>query len=368
MDGGKLQEVIKKKEHRYIWLEKELRGSVLECAAVCLVLFLIAGYWVYRGDYQITESAVVFGVAMIYMIWRNFRKYKRYYQSMQQMQDYLEAYEVGNYTYHAEENFMQEGIESQIQEQLERMGFAMAVIKAQMVGEKENTKALITDISHQLKTPLSALKLSFELAEDNHLTTEEKIEFLTRGNKEVKKLELLMEALTNLSRMEADMIQIHPVPQEIRKTLLDAVSSVYMKAFQKQIEIEWEEPELLDMHLKTLHDPKWTQEAFINILDNAVKYSQAGTVIHVHMKEQISYLTIRIEDQGIGIPPNEYSNIFKRFYRVQREEIQKEEGSGVGLYLTRRILEEQGGSVRVEPGNPHGTIFLVILPKITYTL
>lgn len=100
----------------------------------------------------------------------------------------------------------------------------------------------------------------------------------------------------------------------------------------------------------------------MNVLDNAVKYSLPGSRIEIRVNPAVSYLFIEVEDEGIGIPSKEYTRIFQRFYRSDVSMVRKEEGTGVGLYLTRKILEEQGGSIRVKKGK-RGSIFQMTLPK-----
>ncbi|HIU75011.1 MAG TPA: HAMP domain-containing histidine kinase [Candidatus Pelethocola excrementipullorum] len=233
------------------------------------------------------------------------------------------------------------------------------LLKNRMQREETETKSLVTDISHQLKTPLSSLKMCYEIADTNSFTPEEQRSFLIQGQHEVKKLENLTQSLINLSRLETRMIQITPESASLKKTLLAAVNGVYMKAFEKNIAISVNEFEDDNLFL----DPRWTQEALLNVLDNGIKYSPSDTSIEIRVTPMVSYHLIEIEDQGVGVPKEEMNQIFKRFYRGKASGIQKTEGSGVGLYLTRRILEEQGGSIRVKRGRK-GSVFLIALPKI----
>ena len=235
------------------------------------------------------------------------------------------------------------------------------LLKNRMRREETETKSLVTDISHQLKTPLSSLKMCYEIADTSSFTPEEQRSFLIQGHNEVKKLENLTQSLINLSRLETRMIQITPESASLKKILLAAVNGVYMKAFEKNITISVNEFEDDKLFL----DPRWTQEALLNVLDNGVKYSPSGTSIEIRVMSMVSYHLIEVEDQGVGVPKEEMNQIFKRFYRGKESLIQKTEGSGVGLYLTRKILEEQGGSIRVKKGRK-GSVFLIALPKIRF--
>lgn len=224
--------------------------------------------------------------------------------------------------------------------------------------EENDTKSLITDLSHQLKTPIASLRLGCELAETTVLTEAEQQEFRKNEYEEVRKLENLLNSLMNLSKLEVKIIQLKPVKASLKNTLVNAVNSVYMKAFEKEIEIVMEEFE----DRTIIHDTKWTAEAFVNVLDNGIKYSPTGTKIKIRAEVLISYMLIEIEDEGIGIPAKEAYKVFQRFYRGDNEVAEQQEGSGVGLYLTRKILEEQKGTISVKSGIPRGSVFQITLP------
>ena len=238
-----------------------------------------------------------------------------------------------------------------------------SLLKSRIEREAAETKTLVTDISHQLKTPLASLKMCYEIADTSRFTKEEQHSFLMQGKNEVFKLENLTKSLIQLSRLETNMIRLEPVYESLKKTLQGAVSSVYMKAYGKNIAISVSEFE----DENVLQDPRWTQEALVNILDNAVKYSAPNTAVEIRVEPMVSYYLIEIEDQGIGIPKEERNQIFKRFYRGRSSAVQETDGSGVGLYLTRKILEEQGGSICVKSGRK-GCIFQITYPKTSHRL
>lgn len=104
-------------------------------------------------------------------------------------------------------------------------------------------------------------------------------------------------------------------------------------------------------------------EAFENVIENSVKYSPEGSRVKIRVEPYISYISVEVEDQGMGIDKKEYTNIFQRFYRGKEAERTGLDGAGVGLYLVRKILEEQGGNVRVLKSGAWGTTFQMVLPK-----
>lgn len=347
---------MKSRERGYIWLEKECKRMITASSAAVALFFVIIFLMFQPG---IVPWAVLFCAAMLLNAAWEYLTYRREYRSYQAFYRYLEEFETGNYAYRGEKDFIDEGICAQLGEQLARMGAAFGGLKERLVEEKENTKVLVTDISHQLKTPVASLELSYELLQDESLTQDEREEFLKRSGREVKRLTHLVETLSNLSRLEADMIKLSPKEAELKKTLIRAVNGIYAKAEKKEIEIE-----LMDFEpVRLVHDVRWTAEAVSNVLDNAVKYSPVGTKIQIRVNILVSYVFVEVEDEGIGIPKSEYPDIFKRFYRGKGAAVEKEEGAGVGLYLVRKILQEQGGSVRAVKAPGGGTIMQMMLPK-----
>lgn len=247
-----------------------------------------------------------------------------------------------------------------------KLGHKLMLRTQALSEERDNTKTLVTDISHQLKTPVSALKncLTMSMEADSD---EERDTFLQKCSLQLTKLESLMEALINISRLETSMITLQREKTALSDILLDAVNTIYVKAMQKDISVEvtyspGESSDAPGASLLLSLDRKWTAEALANILDNAVKYSPSESTVTIRINKLYSYVRIEIEDTGIGIPREEYNKIFQRFYRGAHPAIQHSEGSGVGLYLSRKIIEEQGGSIMVKPALNQGSIFVVQLP------
>lgn len=227
--------------------------------------------------------------------------------------------------------------------------------------ERDHTKTLVTDISHQLKTPVSALKSCFAMCMEAD-TEEERTDFLQRCAQQMDRLEKLVAVLVSISRLETALISLRQEKVALSDILTDAVNAVYEKALQKNISIEICDSDQEDgTSVSLLADRHWTSEAIANILDNAVKYSPAGSTVNLRIHKFCSYVQLEIADQGIGIPQTEYNRIFKRFYRGSHPVIKQSEGSGVGLYLARRIIEEQGGTVTVRSATEQGSVFDVHL-------
>lgn len=227
-------------------------------------------------------------------------------------------------------------------------------------GEKEQVKSLISNMSHQLKTPLANIMMYEEILradsiEGENLTLEERKRFLDKMHVQSEKVDWILNSLFKMVKLEENVIVFEAGPNLIRKTLLDAVNLVYEKAQKKQIEIETEYFPDCSLY----HNPKWTAEVFVNILENAVKYTPECGKIRIGMRRFEMYSQIWIRDTGIGIAQEELTGIFKRFYRSR--DVENLEGSGIGLYLSKLILEKEKGYMNVDSVLGEGSCFSVFL-------
>lgn len=262
-----------------------------------------------------------------------------------------------DFSFISDSELMEKAGDSGFADSLMKLAQAMEIKTRKFNEEHDNTKTLVTDISHQLKTPISAMKACFDMYREAE-TKEERDEFAYRAKIQVDKLESLAASLVNISRLESRMITPEPEKIPLTDILVGAVNTVYHKAMQKKIEIETEELDDVTVYA----DRKWTTEAVANVLDNGIKYSPEGSVITIRAERLFSFVRVEIEDRGIGIPKEERNRIFARFYRGSSDAVKEQEGSGVGLYLTRRILEEQGGTVSVRSESGEGSTFVIQLP------
>lgn len=221
--------------------------------------------------------------------------------------------------------------------------------------EKEKIQSFISDLSHQMKTPLSSITMYTDLLLEGNITASEQQEFLSRMKTETEKLQWMMESLIKISRLEIGAIELCPVPAEIKQTISDSISSVYSAASKKDITIRTTDFE----DVSVLQDRKWTCEAMTNILENAIKYSQPNQQIDIAMERLPLYTKVSITDYGIGIPTDEWNLIFKRFYRGKN--VKNVEGAGLGLYLASLILQKQGGYILVDSKVGHYTTFSMFL-------
>lgn len=222
--------------------------------------------------------------------------------------------------------------------------------------EKENLKELVSDISHQTKTPLANIKLYQEMLFDE-VNTSESTEHLIKMSKQVDKLDFLLQNMIKMSRLETGTIKIQKSKQFIAETLALAIGAVVPKADKKNIQIHVTYDEALQLE----HDKKWTAEAIFNILDNAVKYTSVNGSINIVVNKETIFTKISITDTGKGIPLERQGMIFNRFYR--EPDVHNTEGIGIGLYLAREIICMQKGYIEVESESGKGSTFHLYFPN-----
>lgn len=244
---------------------------------------------------------------------------------------------------------------SALESRLARYLTASALSERNVREQKDQISALISDISHQTKTPVANLQLYAQLLSEQPLTSQGK-DCAAAISTQAEKLQTLIEALVKTSRLETGILALHPQLGEITPVVERAAAQYAPKAAEKGIAL------ILGPHSgSAAFDPKWTEEAVCNLLDNAVKYTPAGGTVTVEVKNYELFSAIRVSDTGGGIPEGEQAKIFGRFYRAPGA--YQAEGVGIGLYLTRQIAEKQGGYVKVESSPGKGSTFSLYIPR-----
>ncbi|WP_408072584.1 sensor histidine kinase [Butyrivibrio sp. JL13D10] len=232
---------------------------------------------------------------------------------------------------------------------------SVSSISAQNVkDERDKIKSLISDISHQTKTPISNLILYSELLESADLTGDEKSN-VEAIHAQAEKLRFLIDSLVKLSRLENGILSLETDNEELNPLLKDVAIQLREKAEAKDIKLE-----IKDTDARALIDKKWTQEAIVNIVDNAIKYTDQGSIT-ISTKDYEMFACVDISDTGIGIPEEESAKVFQRFYRGSN--VKSKEGVGIGLHLAREIISGEGGYIKLSSKLGEGTTFSVFLPK-----
>ncbi|MBK8700168.1 MAG: HAMP domain-containing histidine kinase [Saprospiraceae bacterium] len=223
------------------------------------------------------------------------------------------------------------------------------------VSRRQNN--FLLSVSHELKSPLTSIILSLETLKKRVLPHEKIIEVSQMALKESRRLENLISSI-----LLAAKIDQHYHPSLANIDLVDTIGQIvrnYTSTFP-ELDLEYRHPALeLIIHA----EKQAIQSIVINLMENAIKYGQGKRVV-VSLSSISSGMQIQVADEGIGIAPDERKRIFEKFYRVGREEVRSSKGTGLGLFIVKRLVETHRGNISVTQNSPTGTIFTVQLPKI----
>lgn len=229
--------------------------------------------------------------------------------------------------------------------------------RAQIEREKKNIESLISDISHQTKTPLANISLYTQLLGESSRLSDQDRNITEQIENQTEKLSFLISSLVKTSRLETGIIAVNPSEQDTGGLLRQLTEDYMPAAEQKNITLVLGE----NAAGSAFFDYKWTMEAIANIIDNAIKYTPCGGTITLSASEYNMFARIDISDTGIGITEEETATVFQRFYRSP--EVSDEKGVGIGLYLAREIVEREDGYIKVSSEKGKGSTFSVFLPK-----
>ncbi|MBU3157561.1 HAMP domain-containing histidine kinase [Clostridium estertheticum] len=304
---------------------------------------------------QITIITAIFSLGIIIFIFLYDILFKNYMTSiLEELSDMLETISHME----SEEVFSttEDTIFSKLQSQTTKLTNLLISQNKEIEEEKNEIKSLISDIAHQLKTPLSNIKIYSEFLQDDNLKEEERKEFNNIVLFSLNKLTFLVESMIKMSRLESRVIGLKLEKDSLNETVLLALCEVQKKARNKNILIGLNEVDKIIIN----HDKNWLSEAIFNILENGVKYTKDGGRIDITIKTYEVFCRVDIEDNGIGINEDEFPKIFSRFYRGRN--IGDAEGIGIGLYLSREIIMQHGGYIKVNSNNG-GSKFSIFLPN-----
>lgn len=222
--------------------------------------------------------------------------------------------------------------------------------------ERDAVKSLVSDISHQTKTPVANILLYSQLLQENESLDERARQIAGQIEMQTEKLNFLIQPLIRTSRLENGIVAVVPKEDRILELIHDLPHPASAQAKGVEYHIIEEMPDIC-----ACFDRKWTVEALSNLVDNAVKYTPPGGKVTVSVQEYEMFVRIDVADTGIGISEEETAKIFARFYRSPH--VQEERGVGLGLYLAREILHREGGYIKVASVPGEGSVFSVFLSK-----
>jgi signal transduction histidine kinase len=221
----------------------------------------------------------------------------------------------------------------------------------------QQQKNFLLSITHEFKSPLAAIKLSLQTIEKRNLEENQKKEIITRALNETDRINLLIENALFASRLESQNSDYHFEEFNLSIFLVELIENYQTRIFSESaINL------FIDNNINLNGDKLAITSLVYNLLENAEKYSSAPANISVTLKKINSHLELTFNDLGYGIDPNERNKVFEKFYRVGNEETRKTKGTGLGLYIVKKVVAMHKGTIEIKSNKPMGTIFIIRLP------
>ena len=238
------------------------------------------------------------------------------------------------------------------------LGFAFIRVRNTFNKEAElavQQKNFLLSVTHELKSPIASVKLSLETLLKRDLEKEKKNELLSNAINDSDRLNKLVENMLLAARIDNSTFEFHKENVNLSEYLEEGIKQTLL-IFNPAQKV------LLDIQPNIFFDIDKTvfPSIFLNLFENAVKYSPANSMIKVILKQEGNAVVLSVADEGVGISEEEKKNIFRKFYRVENEEIRKTKGTGLGLYIVKYLAEKHNGLILVKNNSPRGSIFEVI--------
>jgi signal transduction histidine kinase len=225
--------------------------------------------------------------------------------------------------------------------------------------EKAKTD-FVSDVSHEIRTPLTTIQSAVNLLERARDRLDPlELRALELADQELRRIRGMVEELLTLAQLDSWQYQLEVGPADLSRIVRTAIEAVESKAERFGISIHFGDA----AEHRCVCDVQKLYQVFINLLDNAIKYSDPGDRVDITIEENISFLTVYVRDTGVGIPQEELGQLFERFYRVDKDRSRATGGSGLGLAISKQIVEMHGGSISVVSEIGTGSTFEVRLPK-----
>ena len=333
-----------------IFANKEIKKLFLSVSVIWVVsLLLTQGFlWLFYQQFSLflLLVSVLAGTSILAVCCSYFRKQN---QIMEQAVSQINAYLDGNRNARIECDY-----EGELYRLFHSVNSLAAVLNAHAdneLREKEFLKNTISDISHQLKTPLAALNIYNGLLQDEDIEVSSVKEFADLSEQELDRIETLVQSLLKITRLDAGAIVLEKTAENVADMMRDIELHFAYRARQEKKEIILSGSD----HLSLFCDRDWLNEAIDNIVKNAFDHTESGATIRVAWKELPSGVQIVIKDNGCGIHPEDIHHIFKRFYRSRFSK--DKQGIGLGLPLAKAIVEAHNGTIEVDSELGIGTTF-----------
>lgn len=293
-------------------------------------------------------------LSIIFFIF-NYIQHAYYYKKIRCLTEAAKAVVEGNYNININED--REGDLSKLAISFNSMRKIIRNNLNELEKEKQFLADLLSDISHQLKTPLSSMIIYNDIMLEKELSAEQRKAMLESSQSQLNRMTWLIQSLLKLAKLDAKAIRFDKQKSSLNDTVQESIDTLESKAVQNNAKINFDET--TEIYFE--HDSLWLQEALINIIKNAIEHIKEAGNISIKLTENPVYIRIEIEDNGEGISSDDLPNIFKRFYKAKN--CKKNDSIGIGLSLSKSIIEAHNGLIEAKSKIGVGTKFIITFLK-----
>lgn len=322
---------------------REIRMLLLTMCSISLVAVVVVAFFsLVAAVLTFITAALLIGCSLLFTSWR--------YGEIEKLSGYLRRICSGDYSLDIRDNH--EGELSILKNNIYKVTLMLSEHRALLQRDKIQLTDAISDISHQLKTPLTSMMVMADLLSDAKLPVTKRTEFTRNIRIQLERIEWLVSSLLKLSKIDAGTVQFRKDQIAVKNLIQKALEPMMipMDIKEQTVSITGEDT------VSFLGDLNWTAESVINILKNCVEHTHEGGVISISFSENVLFTEIIIADNGKGIPKEDLPYIFKRFYKGKNA---SEDSVGIGLAMAYSIITSQNGDVEVKSEKDQGTQFKI---------
>lgn len=307
-----------------------------------------------RGIYSLKNRFIIMNIAVIIVISITYIGisiyfYKKEDKRLKDISNYINSILNNDYSMDIRE-YNEDGI-SELKNYIYKITIKLRNMSENSQKEKEYLEIALSDISHQLKTPLTSLMVINELLENENIDDSKRKECQEKSKIQLEKIQWLITSLLKISQIDSGTIKFKKEQVKLKEMLNKAMEPLAIQIELKDIRLI----ENVDENIRLLCDENWTIEALVNIIKNAYEHTENGGTIKISAEKNPIYTEIKIEDSGCGISDEDINHIFERFYKGKSNK----DSIGIGLNMSKMIIDKQNGDIEVKSKLGEGTVFSI---------
>ena len=325
--------------------------SILLVIFAGLVLFFGYRFYLASSIETLRTLCFLFLILMVFMVFILYMVFRKLFLKYSEVVcNHVDALAMGKIP---EQSTDEDTLTSKIQTKLDKLSDITYSNLSQQAQQKQEIQQIVSDISHQLKTPLTSINIMLDNILDNpNMDEDTKEKFIQSIKREVTNISNLATEILKLSKFDANVVRFENKEVLVKDIIKKAISNVEMMAEIKNVEIKV----VFHDNVKLVCDLNWQVEAIINILKNCIEHSSENSFINIEVIDNKIYKEIIIKDSGEGIDKKDLLHIFERFYKGKNS---SKDSVGIGLALAKKIIEMNNGSISVNSVKGKGTIFTI---------